>query len=344
MTPTEVTSQQIHAFRAAQAEREAPGAIVLTGAVAGPLFLGAFAARGFVPSAIDVVHAVILVILVVAWAVVRSRWLPPAAVPWLMAGVGVTAVALMLAVVVFVGTPVTIAAVILVMIAYSPFVLDPFALAVSVVPVLAGYVVVVAGVEPADALQWYIVGVSATAIGVAVLRVRLIGIDALARSSTQVHDVATRDFLTGALNRQGLAERVPALVSAAVRRQEIVFVVFVDIDGLKVANDTCGHEVGDAAIVLVADALRSVARAGDLVVRWGGDEFLVVGSGESTTANAWEARLDASLASAGGPGGWSRHVTVGTAAAPAADLAFDDLTRAADEAMYARRRARRGGP
>lgn len=55
-----------------------------------------------------------------------------------------------------------------------------------------------------------------------------------------------------------------------------VGVVMVDLDGFKLINDLRGHEIGDAVLVAVAQALTSQVRKADLVVRWGGDEFIVL--------------------------------------------------------------------
>ena len=54
---------------------------------------------------------------------------------------------------------------------------------------------------------------------------------------------------------------------------------FVDVRGLKRANDDNGHAFGDAIIRATADALRESVRANDLIARWGGDEFIVIGEG-----------------------------------------------------------------
>lgn len=87
---------------------------------------------------------------------------------------------------------------------------------------------------------------------------------------------AITDPLTGVLNRRGLELRTGALVKDAVDRGVPVSVVMLDLDHFKRVNDYHGHDVGDRALKAVADLIGSHVRAGDLVVRWGGEEFVAV--------------------------------------------------------------------
>ncbi|MGZ6792081.1 MAG: GGDEF domain-containing protein [Mycobacteriales bacterium] len=82
------------------------------------------------------------------------------------------------------------------------------------------------------------------------------------------------DELTGAYRRQvGLHELRRQVVEA--RRRQVPFVLaFVDVDGLKATNDARGHDAGDELLRQVARRLHEVVRAYDVVVRYGGDEFL----------------------------------------------------------------------
>jgi diguanylate cyclase (GGDEF)-like protein len=93
----------------------------------------------------------------------------------------------------------------------------------------------------------------------------------------ELFERATRDALTGLLNR-GAALEALNIDLAAVRRSQgelVLTVLFIDLDELKKINDSLGHEGGDEAIRAVADALRSTTRASDVVSRYGGDEFVV---------------------------------------------------------------------
>jgi len=82
------------------------------------------------------------------------------------------------------------------------------------------------------------------------------------------------DSLTGLFNRRGIENRLEGECARAKRNRVDFSVLFLDLNGLKIANDTFGHRKGDELLVNTADALKT--RAVDLVGRWGGDEFLVI--------------------------------------------------------------------
>ncbi|MDP2014079.1 MAG: GGDEF domain-containing protein [Actinomycetota bacterium] len=82
------------------------------------------------------------------------------------------------------------------------------------------------------------------------------------------------DELTGVYRREvGLAELERELVSAA-RSEEPFVLAFIDVDGLKAVNDSAGHKAGDLMLRRVADAIRAVVREEDVILRFGGDEFV----------------------------------------------------------------------
>ena len=93
----------------------------------------------------------------------------------------------------------------------------------------------------------------------------------------------------------------------------------------------------------VANALRGCVRVGDLVGRWGGDEFIVLGVGHPDDPDQLADRITAHvLTHEPDLSRWTGGVSVGTATAYTNERAFEDLLRDADEDMYARRRHRRG--
>jgi diguanylate cyclase (GGDEF)-like protein len=81
------------------------------------------------------------------------------------------------------------------------------------------------------------------------------------------------DPLTGVLNRQGLRA---ALMSTSSLLADPMAVVFIDIDHFKSINDTHGHDVGDDVLRKFANVIASGIRSSDRLVRWGGEEFLIV--------------------------------------------------------------------
>jgi diguanylate cyclase (GGDEF)-like protein len=87
---------------------------------------------------------------------------------------------------------------------------------------------------------------------------------------------ANTDALTGVYNRRSGTDSLEAWISAS----KSFALIFVDLKGFKAINDTHGHATGDAALVWVADTLRNHVREADLVIRYGGDEFLIAMSGQ----------------------------------------------------------------
>ncbi|MEX1027316.1 MAG: GGDEF domain-containing protein [Candidatus Paceibacterota bacterium] len=106
----------------------------------------------------------------------------------------------------------------------------------------------------------------------------------IARLREKLKELQT-DTLTGAMNRAGLegeAERFDQLGQRSEQKEhreqgpKPLNVVFVDLNGFKPVNDTYGHEVGDEILKEVVAQLQGALRSSDMVVRYGGDEFLVV--------------------------------------------------------------------
>ena len=87
---------------------------------------------------------------------------------------------------------------------------------------------------------------------------------------------ATHDALTGLPNRRLFEEHLGRALAPRHRDAGLVAVAFLDLDHFKVVNDSLGHAVGDRLLTVVADRLRGSVRPGDLVARFGGDEFMVL--------------------------------------------------------------------
>src|SRR5450756_1346070 len=96
------------------------------------------------------------------------------------------------------------------------------------------------------------------------------------QKTKQLREQATRDGLTGFFNRRMMDEMVPRELERAVRYHRDMSLAMLDLDGFKAVNDTLGHEEGDRVLRIFSGCIRKIARASDLVYRYGGDEFLLL--------------------------------------------------------------------
>jgi len=92
----------------------------------------------------------------------------------------------------------------------------------------------------------------------------------------EIRSLAFYDSLTGLPNRRLLAERLRQSISASTRSHRKGALLFIDLDGFKMLNDTLGHKTGDMLLQEVARRLSACVRDADTVARWGGDEFVVI--------------------------------------------------------------------
>lgn len=101
---------------------------------------------------------------------------------------------------------------------------------------------------------------------------------ALQQESAALQDASLTDPLTGLRNRRYFNQNIRADVAACLQHPEVHDLLFfiIDIDHFKRLNDSLGHAAGDAVLALMRQRLESVFRADDRLVRWGGEEFLVV--------------------------------------------------------------------
>ena len=89
-------------------------------------------------------------------------------------------------------------------------------------------------------------------------------------------EIATHDSLTGLPNRASFFEQFNHAIALADRQQEIIALLFLDMDGLKIVNDAFGHDGGDMLICQVGERLQENIRKSDYVARLAGDEFVVI--------------------------------------------------------------------
>ena len=101
-------------------------------------------------------------------------------------------------------------------------------------------------------------------------------ITAIKAHQSQLEHIAHFDALTNLPNRVLLADRLQQAMAQAQRRQQLVAVVFLDLDGFKEVNDLHGHESGDQVLITLAQRMKEALREGDTLARIGGDEFVAV--------------------------------------------------------------------
>jgi diguanylate cyclase (GGDEF)-like protein len=173
---------------------------------------------------------------------------------------------------------------------------------------------------------------------VALLTARLAAVEDAARLG------AVRDRLTGAVNREGLEMIASPMLENARRQGEAVHCLLVDVDDFRRVNDEAGPQAGDDVLRAVTAALASAVRTTDVVARWSGDEFAVVGPGTGTSPLELERRVHAALTETPPlPSDvWPARVSIGSATlVPWDEGDLTALLRRADQDMRLRRSLRR---
>jgi diguanylate cyclase (GGDEF)-like protein len=153
------------------------------------------------------------------------------------------------------------------------------------------------------------------------------------RADQYVRQLAVTDSLTGLANHRRLLDALDAEIKRHDRTERSFAVVLLDLDGLKIINDTYGHLVGTDAICRLANILRIHSRAVDTAARYGGDEFaLVLPETESHAAQRVADRIAERLRTDGD----EPPVTVSTGIAvyPHDGKTIEQLLAAADHALY----------
>ena len=177
----------------------------------------------------------------------------------------------------------------------------------------------------------------------------------LARVNRDLEEASLSDPLTGVRNRRFFQSTIPADASQSIRayrtgsdqyshdHRDLVFFL-VDIDHFKEVNDRYGHDAGDLVLVEIAQRLNSVVRESDFLIRWGGEEFLVVcRSAEREDAPHMAERILQAISYPALDLGLERRLrrtcSVGWAPFPwlppaSADLSVDEVLRLADRGLY----------
>ena len=157
-----------------------------------------------------------------------------------------------------------------------------------------------------------------------------------------------RDAMTGLYNRQGYELYSKEIFDLAKERKTKLLVVVADLDDLKKINDTYGHDEGDNAITVAARALQTCCGNGEYCARYGGDEFIIIGTYDYDNAIPifYRSRIDGYLARYNSSSEKPYHVGMSTGFFIDYTDGYDDIDRClkiADERMYANKVARKKG-
>jgi diguanylate cyclase (GGDEF)-like protein len=158
----------------------------------------------------------------------------------------------------------------------------------------------------------------------------------------ELRNLSLVDELTGLLNRRGFMTVAQQTLNLAQRLGDPLLLVFADLDGMKIINDTLGHSEGDRALLDTAEILRKTYRDSDILARLGGDEFTILAMGTSIRdASVLVRRLQSQIDAFNRRGHRSFHLSIsaGVVAYDAeARQSLVDLLARADEAMYETKR------
>ncbi len=162
----------------------------------------------------------------------------------------------------------------------------------------------------------------------------------------RIEEASLTDPLTQLRNRRFLEQAIAPDLELAARRGEDLVVLLVDLDHFKSVNDTYGHAAGDAVLMQTAQVMKSVFRASDYVVRWGGEEFLVVArfidrSNAPELAEKLRVAVESHVFILPDGGELRKTCSIGVAAYPSNGLTFEQVVQRADEALYEAKRSGR---
>jgi len=158
----------------------------------------------------------------------------------------------------------------------------------------------------------------------------------------QIQQQALTDSLTGCYNRRSFEMQLDKDIQMAKRLNQPLSLIMLDLDRFKHLNDTAGHDAGDEALRLLANCFRQELRAVDSAARFGGDEFaLILPQAYADGAMVVAERLRERIEKINVPGFGNITSSIGIATFPFHANSRAELFRAADDALYAAKRAGR---
>jgi diguanylate cyclase (GGDEF)-like protein/PAS domain S-box-containing protein len=163
------------------------------------------------------------------------------------------------------------------------------------------------------------------------------------RAEAALQSLSLIDELTGLYNRRGFLAVTEQHVAAIRRDNKIPIVLYADLDGLKIINDSYGHHEGDRALATAAQILNGTFRSSDILARLGGDEFVALAAieadeGAESLTDRLREQFDAHNALRSRP--YNLSVSVGVANFEDDRYSIEDLMAQADRAMYEEKRCK----
>lgn len=158
------------------------------------------------------------------------------------------------------------------------------------------------------------------------------------RLMESLKDSTLRDPMTGLNNRRFLEEYVETLVASVQRKHAHAAILMLDLDYFKMVNDTYGHDAGDAVLKALSTVLKQSVRASDMVIRYGGEEFLIIlmdSQGESAerVAETIRAAVEALKVQVAGVV-LQKTISIGISDFPTDSDTFWQAVKFADVALY----------
>jgi diguanylate cyclase (GGDEF)-like protein len=151
-------------------------------------------------------------------------------------------------------------------------------------------------------------------------------------------DANLRDAMTGLNNRRFLEEFIDTLVANVQRRKSPLAILMLDLDYFKMVNDTHGHDAGDTVLKALAKVLSQSVRTSDMVIRYGGEEFMIIlqdtgGAGAEQTAEKIRAAVEALKIQLTGTI-LQKTISIGISVFPTDGETFWQVVKYADVALY----------
>ncbi len=170
-------------------------------------------------------------------------------------------------------------------------------------------------------------------------------LDVVQETSDKLERLSVIDELTGLYNRRGFLTLANQQIALKARNHKDLLLVFFDIDGMKMINDTLGHSIGDYALVSFANLLKKAFRGADVIARIGGDEFVVLAIECSIREyKKVKSRLDISIEEFNASNHQNFQLSVSAGAAPCdpdSTFTIEQVMEEADDELYKEKKRKR---